>query len=54
MKNAQNAIISGCSAGGLISILHYDRFRALLLLGVKEIYPPAALTSPLNEKTDEG
>ncbi|XAR69229.1 hypothetical protein NMG60_11000738 [Bertholletia excelsa] len=30
MKNAQNAIISGCSAGGLTSILHCDNFRALL------------------------
>ncbi|OIV94404.1 hypothetical protein TanjilG_25466 [Lupinus angustifolius] len=30
MKNARNAIISGCSAGGLTSILHCDRFRALL------------------------
>ncbi|XP_031394808.1 pectin acetylesterase 8-like isoform X2 [Punica granatum] len=30
MKNAENAIISGCSAGGLTSILHCDRFRALL------------------------
>ncbi|XP_051129363.1 pectin acetylesterase 8-like [Andrographis paniculata] len=30
MKNAENAVISGCSAGGLTSILHCDRFRALL------------------------
>ncbi|KAI4327920.1 hypothetical protein L6164_020329 [Bauhinia variegata] len=30
MKNAQNAILSGTSAGGLASILHCDRFRALL------------------------
>jgi hypothetical protein len=30
MKNAQNAILSGCSAGGLSSILHCDKFRALL------------------------
>ncbi|KZV19785.1 hypothetical protein F511_18784 [Dorcoceras hygrometricum] len=30
MKNAENAILSGCSAGGLTSILHCDRFRALL------------------------
>ncbi|CAI8588353.1 unnamed protein product [Vicia faba] len=35
MKNAQNAIISGCSAGGLTSILNCDRFRALLPLGAK-------------------
>ncbi|XP_061359897.1 pectin acetylesterase 8-like isoform X2 [Gastrolobium bilobum] len=35
MKNAQNAIISGCSAGGLTSILHCDRFRALLPAGAK-------------------
>lgn len=30
MKNAQNAILSGCSAGGLTSILHCDKFRSLL------------------------
>ncbi|KAK8505039.1 hypothetical protein V6N12_073803 [Hibiscus sabdariffa] len=30
MKNANNAILSGCSAGGLASILHCDRFRVLL------------------------
>ncbi|XP_050233690.1 pectin acetylesterase 7 [Mercurialis annua] len=30
MKNAQNAILSGCSAGGLASILHCDKFAALL------------------------
>ncbi|XVF52210.1 hypothetical protein PTKIN_Ptkin05aG0001000 [Pterospermum kingtungense] len=30
MTNAKNAILSGCSAGGLASILHCDRFRALL------------------------
>ncbi|KAI4314592.1 hypothetical protein L6164_027482 [Bauhinia variegata] len=30
MKNARNAILSGTSAGGLASILHCDRFRALL------------------------
>ncbi|KAK7360572.1 hypothetical protein VNO77_02578 [Canavalia gladiata] len=30
MKNAQNAIISGCSAGGLASILNCDRFKSLL------------------------
>ncbi|PNX88380.1 notum-like protein, partial [Trifolium pratense] len=35
MKNAQNAIISGCSAGGLTSLLHCDRFRALLPRGAK-------------------
>ncbi|XP_020978468.1 pectin acetylesterase 8 isoform X2 [Arachis ipaensis] len=35
MKNARNAIISGCSAGGLTSILHCDRFRALLPAGAK-------------------
>ncbi|XP_052296405.1 pectin acetylesterase 8-like [Citrus sinensis] len=29
MKNAQNAILTGCSAGGLTSILHCDNFRAL-------------------------
>ncbi|KAL2901886.1 Pectin acetylesterase 8 [Bienertia sinuspersici] len=30
MKNAKNAILSGCSAGGLTSILHCDSFRARL------------------------
>ncbi|MCL7026618.1 hypothetical protein MKW94_024327, partial [Papaver nudicaule] len=30
MKNAENAILSGCSAGGLTSILHCDNFRDLL------------------------
>ncbi|CAA6667092.1 unnamed protein product [Spirodela intermedia] len=30
MKNATNALLSGCSAGGLTSVLHCDRFRALL------------------------
>ncbi|RDX84315.1 Pectin acetylesterase 8, partial [Mucuna pruriens] len=35
MKNAQNAIISGCSAGGLTSVLHCDRFRALLPIGAR-------------------
>ncbi|XP_021768391.1 pectin acetylesterase 8-like isoform X2 [Chenopodium quinoa] len=30
MKNAKNAILSGCSAGGLTSILHCDSFRAHL------------------------
>lgn len=30
MKNAQNAILSGCSAGGLTSILNCDRFRSLM------------------------
>ncbi|CAA0838832.1 Pectin acetylesterase 8, partial [Striga hermonthica] len=29
MSNAQNAILSGCSAGGLTSILHCDKFSAL-------------------------
>ncbi|KAF3448949.1 hypothetical protein FNV43_RR09668 [Rhamnella rubrinervis] len=35
MKNAENAILSGCSAGGLTSILHCDRFRSLLPLRTK-------------------
>ncbi|KAK4803303.1 hypothetical protein SAY86_001506 [Trapa natans] len=35
MKNAENAILSGCSAGGLTSILHCDGFRALLPMGAK-------------------
>ncbi|KAI4327921.1 hypothetical protein L6164_020330 [Bauhinia variegata] len=30
MKNAQNALLSGTSAGGLAAILNCDRFRALL------------------------
>lgn len=30
MSNAENAILSGCSAGGLTSILHCDNFRSLL------------------------
>ncbi|XP_002519911.2 pectin acetylesterase 8 [Ricinus communis] len=33
MKNAENALLSGCSAGGLASILHCDGFRALLPMG---------------------
>ncbi|XVE99996.1 hypothetical protein REPUB_Repub03eG0248500 [Reevesia pubescens] len=35
MKNAENAVLSGCSAGGLASILHCDSFRALLPMGTK-------------------
>ncbi|XP_031128676.1 pectin acetylesterase 8-like [Ipomoea triloba] len=35
MKNAENAILSGCSAGGLASILHCDSFKALLPMGTK-------------------
>lgn len=35
MKDAENAILSGCSAGGLTSILHCDSFRALLPMGTK-------------------
>ncbi|KAK4364818.1 hypothetical protein RND71_016176 [Anisodus tanguticus] len=30
MNTARNAILSGCSAGGLATILHCDNFRALL------------------------
>ncbi|KAK4434228.1 Pectin acetylesterase 11 [Sesamum alatum] len=30
MKNAKNAILSGCSAGGLGTILHCDGFRSLI------------------------
>ncbi|MCI31079.1 protein notum, partial [Trifolium medium] len=30
MKNADQALLSGCSAGGLASILHCDEFRSLL------------------------
>ncbi|KDP28068.1 hypothetical protein JCGZ_19476 [Jatropha curcas] len=33
MKNAENALLSGCSAGGLASILHCDSFQALLPMG---------------------
>ncbi|CAL5197340.1 unnamed protein product [Lathyrus oleraceus] len=35
MKNAKNAILSGCSAGGLTSILQCDRFRTLLPAAAK-------------------
>ncbi|CAI9784709.1 unnamed protein product [Fraxinus pennsylvanica] len=35
MKNAENAVLSGCSAGGLTSILHCDKFRALIPEGAK-------------------
>ncbi|KAF8378955.1 hypothetical protein HHK36_028380 [Tetracentron sinense] len=35
MRNAENALLSGCSAGGLTSILHCDSFRALLPMGTK-------------------
>ncbi|XP_057478549.1 LOW QUALITY PROTEIN: pectin acetylesterase 8-like [Actinidia eriantha] len=35
MKNAQNAILSGCSAGALTSILHCDKFRGLLPMSTK-------------------
>lgn len=35
MKNAKNAILSGCSAGGLTSILQCDRFKTLLPAAAK-------------------
>ncbi|XP_017253447.1 pectin acetylesterase 8 [Daucus carota subsp. sativus] len=35
MKDAKNAIISGCSAGGLASILHCDKFKSLLPASAK-------------------
>ncbi|KAL1370715.1 pectin acetylesterase 8 isoform X2 [Arachis hypogaea] len=35
MRNAQNAILSGCSAGGLTAILQCDRFRSLIPAGAK-------------------
>ncbi|KAL2517371.1 Pectin acetylesterase 8 [Abeliophyllum distichum] len=35
MKNAENAVVSGCSAGGLTSILHCDNFKALVPMGAK-------------------
>ncbi|KAL2333927.1 hypothetical protein Fmac_015140 [Flemingia macrophylla] len=33
MRNAKNAILSGCSAGGLTAILHCDNFKTLLPSG---------------------
>jgi hypothetical protein len=30
LKNASNVLLSGCSAGGLASVLHCDKFRTLL------------------------
>ncbi|CAH9137776.1 unnamed protein product [Cuscuta epithymum] len=35
MKNAENAVLSGCSAGGLTSILHCDEFKALVPASAK-------------------
>uniref|UniRef100_A0A1D1YAA9 Pectin acetylesterase n=2 Tax=Anthurium amnicola TaxID=1678845 RepID=A0A1D1YAA9_9ARAE len=35
MKNARNALLSGCSAGGLTTVLHCDRFRAFLPAGAR-------------------
>ncbi|KAJ3680720.1 hypothetical protein LUZ60_016998 [Juncus effusus] len=35
MKKAQNALLSGCSAGGLASILHCDKFQSLLPTSTK-------------------
>ncbi|XP_057964569.1 pectin acetylesterase 8-like isoform X2 [Malania oleifera] len=35
MKNATNAVLSGCSAGGLASILHCDSFKSLLPVDTK-------------------
>ncbi|XP_074581178.1 LOW QUALITY PROTEIN: pectin acetylesterase 7-like [Curcuma longa] len=35
MNKAQNALLSGCSAGGLASILHCDNFRNLLPASAK-------------------
>ncbi|KAG6477895.1 pectin acetylesterase 7-like [Zingiber officinale] len=35
MNRAQNALLSGCSAGGLASILHCDNFRNLLPASAK-------------------
>lgn len=35
MRSAENAILSGCSAGGLTSILHCDNFRALVPIGAR-------------------
>ncbi|KAF8376944.1 hypothetical protein HHK36_030315 [Tetracentron sinense] len=35
MRNAENTLLSGCSAGGLTSILHCDRFHSLMPVGTK-------------------
>lgn len=35
MINAENAVLSGCSAGGLATLMHCDSFRALLPMGAK-------------------
>lgn len=35
MRNAESALLSGCSAGGLASIIHCDSFRALLPMGTE-------------------
>ncbi|XP_030472075.1 pectin acetylesterase 8-like [Syzygium oleosum] len=35
MSNAQNAVLSGCSAGGLTAILNCDRFRSLVPASAK-------------------
>ncbi|KAM3264181.1 pectin acetylesterase 8 isoform X1 [Capsicum annuum] len=35
MRTSQNVILSGCSAGGLTTILHCDNFKALLSISVK-------------------
>ncbi|XP_058086942.1 pectin acetylesterase 8-like [Magnolia sinica] len=35
LKSAENALLSGCSAGGLTSILHCDSFRALVPMSAK-------------------
>ncbi|KAH7515007.1 hypothetical protein FEM48_Zijuj11G0150600 [Ziziphus jujuba var. spinosa] len=43
MKNAENAILTGCSAGGLATILHCDNFQAL--------FPNTKVTNILVPKT---
>ncbi|XP_047971190.1 pectin acetylesterase 8-like isoform X1 [Salvia hispanica] len=35
MSHAQNAVLSGCSAGGLTSILHCDKFKSLVPASAK-------------------
>ncbi|XP_020248664.1 pectin acetylesterase 8-like isoform X2 [Asparagus officinalis] len=35
MNTAQNALLSGCSAGGLTSMLHCDNFHSLLPIGAR-------------------
>ncbi|KAL0687740.1 hypothetical protein Bca4012_087417 [Brassica carinata] len=45
MKNAQNAILSGCSAGALAAILHCDTFRAILPRTARCFFPQYVVPS---------